>query len=606
MIVWFEIVSELRLTKAEIMGEDWILQQKETKRTFASSTWIPLRESSKDEQNEIRAPGFVSEIFACGSVAFPPEHREVANRLSWSEIGTGHSAKPYAYEDGYYASIEQFQYHDKTPIGVNLVFAHPQPVVGGSLWILNPDLIVALRLIKEGNEWVRPEENFTVVVREVFTAEGSHCRIEIKREFLLDYLAARNLALRLSYYRQRVENITSIEQSPYANLVDMHEERDGGRFELRVRSLDDVFGGSWATFRMWRTDVDEDDDAPIMGPESDDNVGTESSRGHRSGYIGTRIEGEFWRDEWIEHNGQSVRIRGDIEKNLPSFIVETDGSRMSSKNLDDEDIGRWLWFRPGIIRELLKYRGFSLEWYTSETGGINSTSGYTTTFGLNASDLVTVYAYDVARLDAWEQHIWAAHNVVPDGKVSGELLAAQVRTDPAGTHAVEFLLFKAMRMLETGFQRNLEVALYTHDIDDNSAMQYINRFASTDQGSLLTLAKELVRVFSDRLDVGVLRKLAGGLEKDKFGSIKLLQNLLAKSAGAEKAREVFGVIVGVYEMRLGDAHPTSSKIRDAILLAKINDDLTYLQQGEQLISNFGEAIWSIGKLLFAPPQRPGD
>ncbi|WP_075791116.1 hypothetical protein [Massilia putida] len=587
------------------MNQDWILQQRETRRAFSNSTWVPLRESSTDEQGNVRAVGYVSEVFACGSVAFPPEHRGFAEGLSWSEIGIGRSAQPYAYEDGYYSSIEQYQYHDKEPIGVNLVFEHPQPVVGGKLWILNPDLVVALHLIKEGGEWVRPEENFAVVAREVVDEKGNYRRIEIKREFLMDYLAARNLSLRLSYYRQRVENVATLENSPYSNLVDLQEQRDGGRFELRVRTLDTIFGGSWASFRMWRTDVDEDDDAPVMGPENNDNVETESSEGYRGGYKGVRVEGEFWRDEWIEHQGLSVRVRGDADKNLPQFIVETDGARIASVDLDNEDIGRWLWFRPSIVNELLKYRGFSLDWYTAETGAIHSTSGYVTPFGVNGSDLVTVYAYDIARLDGWEQHIWAAHNVVPDGKVSSELLAAQVRAEPAGTYAVEFLLFQTMRQLEQGFRDRFGVSLYTHDIDDAAVMQHMSRFASTDQASLLRLAKELVRVFSDRLNVTVLRKLAAHAEKEKLGSNKLLQDILAQKVGADRARQVLSVIAGAYDMRVGDAHPTGSKIRDAIKLAGVDESLSYLQQGEQLISNFGEAVWWIGRLLFGPPEGDG-
>ena len=197
----------------------------------------------------------------------------------------------------------------------------------------------------------------------------------------------------------------------------------------------------------------------------------ESSQGHRSGYEGVRVEGEFWRDEWIDHQGQSVRVRGDADQTLPQFIVETDGTRMASVDLDDEDIGRWLWFRSSVVNELLGHRGFSLEWYTAETGGIRSTSGYVTHFGINSSDLITVYAYDVARLAAWEQHIWAAHNVVPDGKVSNELLAAQVRAQPASTHAVEDMLFKSMRMLEAGFRQEFSISLFTHDIED--AVSYL-------------------------------------------------------------------------------------------------------------------------------------
>lgn len=587
------------------MKQDWILQTKETRRTFSNATWVPLRASSNVERGEVRGIGYESEFFGCGSVAFPPEHRETAERLGWMDLGLIHDAQPYAYEDGYYASIEQYQLNDKEPIGVHLVFEHPQHVVGGRLWIFNPDLVIALHLIKEGQNWVRPEEDFVVVAREVLDDDGNHTLVEIKREFLLDYLAARNLSLRLSYYRQRVENVEELENSPYAGLPEQDEERDGGRFKFLVRRLDDVFGGSWAMFRAWRTDVDEDDDAPVMGPENDDNTDFETREGHRSGFGGVRVEGEFWRNEWVEHQGRSVRIRGDAEQNLPQFIVETDGTRMASTDLNDEDIGRWLWFRSGVVIELLSHRGSSLEWYTAETGAICSTSGLKTHFGLNSSDLITVYAYDVARLAPWEQHVWAAHNAVPDGKVSAELLAAQVKAQPASTHAVEELMFKCMRMLEDGFRDEFNIKLFSHEINEKELMQTISRFESRDLRSLLKLAKDLNRAFSDRLNVRELRKISTHERKDQLASIKLLEDVLAQKVGIERAKDTLGIIVGVYDMRVGDAHPTSSKISDAILLARIDETNSFLRQGEQLISNFGQSIWWVGKLLFQPENEEG-
>jgi len=585
------------------MNETWILQTSEIRRPFARATWIPLRASQNEEQLGLKDVGYVSDLFACGSVAFPKQHRELAEGLSWSDIGIGHTVAPYAYADGRYSPIDEYQYNDKEPAGVNLVFEHPQPVVGGRQWILNPDLVVALRLIKEGPNWVRPEEDFTVVARETVGSNGDHRRIEIKREFLMDYLAARNLSLRLSYYRQRVENVSSLKDSPYAKLSEVSDQRDGGRYELRFRELDAVFGGSWASFRMWRTDVDEEEDAPVMGSENNDNTASESSEGYRSGYLGVRVEGEFWRDEWIDHQGKSTRVRGDVDQNLPHFIVDTDGARKSSAELDDEDIGRWLWFRPSVVNELLTHRGFSLKWYTAETGAINSSSGYSTHFGINSSELITVYAYDIAKLSAWEQFLWAANNVAPEGKVSAELLASQVRAQPADTHAVEELLFECMRLLEGGFRKEFDVPLFSHEIDDASSMQHVSRFASKDQASLLRLAKELVRVFSDRLDVRSLRKISNHPEKEKLGSNKLLQSILAQKAGDERAREIFGAIAGAYDMRLGDAHPTTSKIGDALKLAGIDTTSSYLRQGEQLIGNFGHAVWWTGKLLFGGNDR---
>lgn len=580
------------------MTKDWILQTKETRRKFANSTWIPLRSICESKKGDTQHIGYISEFFGCNSLAFPPEHKDLAETLDWSNIGIILEAHPYAFDSGHYKTIDQYEMSEKEPVGVHLIFDHPQPVIGGYKWIINPDLIVALRLVKEGNSWVRPEEDFVEVIRESFDDQGNHVQIEIKKEFLIDYLAARNLSLRLTYYRQRVENIAEFESSQYANLESYQEERDQGQFELLIRSLNDVYGGSWVSFRVWRTDIDEEDDAPVIGLETSENTESESSQGIRNGYNGIRVEGEFRCNEWIEHQGISTRVRYDKDPNLPRFIVETDGTRMPSAELNNEDIGRWLFFRSSIVYELLKHRGFSLEWYTSETGCIHSTSGYHTHFGINSADLITVYAYDVAKLPSWEQHIWAAHNVAPEGKVSTELLSSQVRVQPASTYAVEDLLFKVMRMLEASFKQKLNVDLFSHDINDSELLQQISRFVSTDRTSLLRLAKDLVRVFTDRLNVKALRELSNHKDKNKLGSNKLLQDIVAQKIGEDNAYKIFSVIVGVYEMRLGDAHPTSSKIEDAIKLAGIDEKQSFLRQGEQLIFNLGRAIGYIGYIIF--------
>lgn len=575
---------------------EWLLQTKETRQYFEKSTWVTLRASNHQKQGECREIGFVEEYFSCYSVAFPPEHKERASELTLSQFG-GMEVLPYAYDDGHYSPIEEYEIGDKEPVGVNLIFNHPQPVIGGNKWIINPDLIVALRLIKEGNNWVRPEENFVIVIQEELDSDGNHISIRIKREFLLDYLAARNLSLRLSYYRQRVENVDDFSISPYYSLKNTQEERDNGRFEILIRDLNDVYGGGWSMFRVWRTDVDENDDAPLMTEETDQNTAYEQKQGYESGYVGTRVESEFWRDEWIEHKNQSIRVRRDKDLNSPSFIVETDGSRLASEKLNNEDVGRWLWFRVGIINELLNCRGFKLEWCTAQTGIIHSTSGYRTHFGINDSDLITVYAYDIARLDSWEQHLWAGHNVVPDGKVSSELLDAQVKVQPANTHAVENLLLSYLNLLERDFLRKYNKPLFSHKLDEQM-IQNISRFSSIDKASLLRLAKDLVRVFTDRLNVKSLREISQHKDKDKLGSNKLLQDIIAQTIGEDKAKSLFSNIVGIYDMRLGDAHPTGSKIDDAIKLAGIDENLSYLRQGEQLIHNLQKAISYIGYVLF--------
>ncbi|XXQ69042.1 hypothetical protein ACKLNO_04055 [Neisseriaceae bacterium B1] len=437
------------------------------------------------------------------------------------------------------------------------------------------------------------------MIREEFDEKGNHVSIEIKKEFLLDYLAARNLYLKLSYYRQRVENVALLENSPYSGLSNVSEERDNGRFELLIRDLNSVYGGSWHMTRIWN-EIDDGTDVPIV---LDEASYSENRQGTISGYEGIRIEGEFWRDEWIEHQRQSTRIRRDIDKNLPNFIIETDGSRMNSSELNNEDIGRWLWFRSGVMNEFLKHRGFTFDWHTAYTGSLYSTSGYNIHFGINEEDLINVYAYDIARLNAWEQRIWAAYNVSPIGKVCKELLDSQVRVQPTNTMAVEDLLFKVLKKIELNFKQTFHCNLFTQDFDIQEQKKVISRFNCIDESSLLTLAKELIRIFSDRLNKDALRSLSNHKDKKQRGSNKLLQDVVSQYVGEDKAYEIFTPIIGVYDMRLGDAHPTSSKINDALNLAGIDNSLSYLKQGEQLIRNFGQAIWFIGAALFSNENR---
>jgi hypothetical protein len=160
------------------------------------------------------------------------------------------------------------------------------------------------------------------------------------------------------------------------------------------------------------------------------------------------------------------------------------------------------------------------------------------------------------------------------------------------------MLIVSIKKLEAAFRQEFGISLFTHEIDYTASMQQFSRFTSKDQPSLLRLAKELVRVFSDRLNVRDLRTLSTHAEKEKLGSNKLLQDVLAQKVGIDKARQIFGPIAGTYDMRVGDAHPTGSKIGEALKLAGIDESSSFLRQGEQLIHNFGRSIWWIGKLLF--------
>ena len=89
----------------------------------------------------------------------------------------------------------------------------------------------------------------------------------------------------------------------------------------------------------------------------------------------------------------------------------------------------YLAFKPTLVPALLHFRSGRLGWYSRDTGGITA-ADTGIHFGLNALGLVTIFAKDIAKLDGWEQRIWAAHSTPLDGGASRELFDAQMTAIP--------------------------------------------------------------------------------------------------------------------------------------------------------------------------------
>ncbi|MEI8633751.1 hypothetical protein P4S72_20055 [Vibrio sp. PP-XX7] len=85
-------------------------------------------------KENVKKIGFANEFFGCDRWHFLPIIAMSLEKLSWSDIGIGSNIGPYAYDDGYYSTIDEYQYNDKEPIGVHLVLELSQPVVGGRQW----------------------------------------------------------------------------------------------------------------------------------------------------------------------------------------------------------------------------------------------------------------------------------------------------------------------------------------------------------------------------------------------------------------------------------------------------------------------------------------
>lgn len=419
------------------MKKEWFEMKEFRKRRFADAVWIPIHVSETLVKNgEYGQLGYVHEFFGLGSLAVPLAKKETAKRLSWSDIGIGHEQGIWAAKD-FYKPADIYWRNENESLGLELALIQSFDGAESRQWHLNQDFVFAFGLLREGDIWIRPSEGYVEVARLRRNAEGEPVALEIKNEFLREYLFVRKSFLKITWYRSRDVIVADPAEagSPEARKESIDEER----FELRVNP---ILQGGWpegkvAVFQAARTDIDAEEDVPLPGPETNDNVESKSWQFERTGKKYFRIEGELWRDEGIEPASVSPRIRRDPVPTGISYIVDASGSKKTSEELDNEDDARWLWFKPTVVAELLKQRGTEIKWYTRETGGVGCGPGALTHFGLNSAGLITVYAYDIAKLYPWQQRIWSGHNVTPEGKVSKELLSAQMETVVAKTFAPE-------------------------------------------------------------------------------------------------------------------------------------------------------------------------
>ena len=105
-------------------------------------------------------------------------------------------------------------------------------------------------------------------------------------------------------------------------------------------------------------------------------------------------------------------------------------------------------------------RGGQLRWYTRDTGSVRCSPDYDIHFGINRLGLVNVYAKDIALLPEWQQRIWAGHNISPEGGVSSELIASQVRAEPADTQAPEEFLKQGIEIINSLSSEKLGIYLF--------------------------------------------------------------------------------------------------------------------------------------------------
>jgi hypothetical protein len=452
-------------------------------------------------------------------------------------------------------------------------------------------------LKREEDVWVRPDEGYVDVARLSRASDGAPELLEIRGGHLRDYLAARELALCVTSYRQRVEVRASGDGISWAESPATDSD-DTDSWEGRIIEICEggrPYGESAAIMHVKRTDVDPQEDVPQFDFPTDDVIESRTWTRKYEGKKLYRIEGELWRAEWVDPADASPIVRGDKPEPTVFFITDAEGKTESRKTLIHGS--RWLWFRPEVMMSLAHRRGGSLSWYTRDTGSVRCSPSYGIHFGVNSLGLINVYAKDIGLLPDWQQKIWAGYNVSPDGKVSEELLASQMRAEPADTQAPEKFLSIGLRQIVDLSTAKLGVSIIRdHDVVPE-VLSKTHRFRATDKAGLYSLAKDLARLTADSLDAAAIQTIVTPPKREKWGSLKSLEHLIALQQEPHVAHEIMGSLVGAYELRHGDAHLPSKEVDQALELAGVDQALPFVLQGYQMLHACVSSIFSIIEVL---------
>lgn len=238
-----------------------------------------------------------------------------------------------------------------------------------------------------------------------------------------------------------------------------------------------------------------------------------------------------------------------------------------------------------MANDILNRRGARLRWYTQDTGALELTYGYPTHFGINSAGLLNAYAYDVAKLPEWQRLIWQGYNVAPEGRVSRELLAAQMEVNPAGTYAPESHIGVALRDVDELFQARFGYRLFRGHGARDELVKSLHRFRALQPGGIFELAKDLTRTIIEDLDVGTLHKIAPPTGSEGKGSLKSLERVVGtKLMEMHEAKHLMSILFGVYGLRGMASHLPSSETDEAFRLAAVTVADHPVEQGRQLLN----------------------
>lgn len=577
------------------MDQLWFEMIDIRRKNLNRSVWLPLRAQKSEARGRNGYIGYIEDFFGCSSLIVPIDNKDATAGLELHEINYSNSGY---FQDEKYTASDVHLGNEGDPIGMHLVLELKTNQDELAEWHLHQDFVATLRLKREGDIWISPNEGYIQVARLTKDSDGVPILLEVRAEHLKDYLCARNMRLFIVSYCNRVAVVDDASFIVWENGTHS-ENSENERWEGRVSEIHEggfPFGRKGVVFHIARTDANEAEDIPDIS-DNPNNTNTKSSS-WEFGFRGRKllsIRGDLWRSDWIDPGQVSTRIKGDKTEPTIFFIVNEQGKKESSSTLAKQR--KWLWFKPDVIMALAHRRGGGITWYTKDTGSVHCSPDYEVQFGMNNLGLINVYAKDIAMLPEWQEQIWVGYNISPEGGVSTELLASQVKAEPPNTQAPEKYLKIRIETVNAIAREKLNISLFREHEILPELLEKSHRFRAIDDTGLFALAKDVTRLTADSLDAIAMQSIVSPPPSTKWGSLKSLENLLGSKVIPDKARSITGALVGAYELRLADAHLPGEKVSEAYSLLGIDRSLPTVIQGYQLLHACVSSLYQVIEVL---------
>jgi hypothetical protein len=587
---------------------EWIEARDFERLSFERATWIPLVVQKKDlRRGRFGTPGFRDGYRDIDSIVVPLDLQADFQEIDWQSVSRHNSDGAWADDDGFYPPAS----YSANPRVLHPVIQRSFATGDPREWSLLQELEVGLKLMRRGDSWIAPEEDDVEVARLERDARGLPDALFFRAEHLRDYLCAKKAALLLTgfAFREAVE-----ETFPNPNWEKTRDEQrqqqrhfDHGWWQGYLTPIHEggpLFGSSMHVLHMWRESVNPEDDVPIMPhPTAEPEPRHEEFEQVATGRKLFRLSGRIWVKHWISPAQKSPRIRRDEVESRVHFRVENQEQATLAGN-DLEQYRGWLWFKPSVIRHILKARTSEIKWYTAQMGETGPAPQQTLHFGVNDIGLINVLGYKMSYLPEWAQKYWVFGNVAPEGGLSKELHMSQNLATPAHTWAPEAMLWNNLEILQGRTETVYGKPLLQHLPSEKEFFHLIHRFYCDSFSDVCLLCKELHRIVSETINISLLDEKidptnAKKSKEKKLGQIKRLA-LWLDTSGLD-GRKATAPLAGVYDLRIADAHIASTSTRDALALLHIPTDTeNYLDVCYSIIGQVANCIGSVADSIKPP------